>query len=139
LSHTYSSFAPVLHYNARQDDFVGGAFWDMHATGLRLNSPLAEQAQGPPVAPNEMGLIDPACMVYRAAGRPYRPLAEQVGAFRRLRLLGRQIRIDYATGPVPHLLRIHSRFISRLWTAESLNPPSTGSPRPLLRLKDRRK
>ena len=49
--------------------------------GLRLNSPLAEQAQGPPVDPDEMGLIDPACMVYRVAGRPYRPLAEQVWGF----------------------------------------------------------
>ena len=76
--HTYASFSPVLHYNAGQGDFVGGAFWDMRATGLRLNSPIAEQAQGPPVDPNELGMIDPACVVYRASERPYRPLAEQV-------------------------------------------------------------
>jgi cytochrome c peroxidase len=50
----------------------------MRATGLRLNSPLAEQAQGPPLDPNEMGLIDPACMVYRVSRRPYRPMAEQL-------------------------------------------------------------
>jgi len=88
-AHTYANYSPVLHYNARKGDFVGGAFWDMRATGLRLNSPLAEQAQGPPVDPNEMGLIDPACLVYRVVGRPYRRLAEQCGAFRRLRSLGR--------------------------------------------------
>ena len=50
----------------------------MRATGLRLDSSLAEQAEGPPLNPVEMGLIDPACMVYRASQRPYRSLAEKV-------------------------------------------------------------
>jgi cytochrome c peroxidase len=77
-THSYASYAPVLHYNALKGDFVGGAFWDMRATGLRLNSPLAEQAQGPPLNPVEMGLIDAECMVYRASERPYRPMAERV-------------------------------------------------------------
>jgi cytochrome c peroxidase len=77
-THAYVSYAPVLHYNALQGDFVGGAFWDMRATGLRLNSPLAEQAQGPPLNPVEMGLIDAACIVYRASERPYRPMAERL-------------------------------------------------------------
>lgn len=77
-AHTYASFAPVLHYNVEQGDLVGGQFWDMRATGLRLDSALAEQAQGPPVDPDEMGLIDPACMVYRASLRPYSSLARTV-------------------------------------------------------------
>jgi cytochrome c peroxidase len=77
-AHTYASFAPVLHYNAEQGDFVGGQFWDMRATGLRLDSALAEQAQGPPLNPLEIGLIDPACMVYRMSQRPYRPMAEKL-------------------------------------------------------------
>ena len=77
-THTYASFSPVLHYNAAQGDLVGGAFWDMRATGLRLNSPLAEQAQGPPLNPVEMGLIDAACVVYRLSERPYRPMAERL-------------------------------------------------------------
>ena len=77
-THTYASYSPVLHYSEGQGDFVGGAFWDMRATGLQLNSPLAEQAQGPPLNPMEMGLIDAACMVYRASERPYRPMAERV-------------------------------------------------------------
>ena len=59
-SHTYAGFSPVLHYNPEQGDFVGGQFWDMRATGLRLDSALAEQAQGPPLNPVEIGLIDPA-------------------------------------------------------------------------------
>jgi len=77
-SHTYASFAPVLHYNPEQGDFVGGQFWDMRATGLRLDSALAEQAQGPPLDPVEMGSIDPACMVYRMSQRPYRSMAERL-------------------------------------------------------------
>ncbi len=77
-SHTYASFSPVLHYNPQQGDFVGGQFWDMRATGLRLDSALAEQAQGPPLNPVEMGLIDPACMVYRMSRRPYRSMAERL-------------------------------------------------------------
>jgi cytochrome c peroxidase len=77
-SHTYASYSPVLHYNAAHGDFVGGQFWDMRATGLRLDSALAEQAQGPPLDPLEMGLIDPACMVYRLSLRPYRPMAERL-------------------------------------------------------------
>jgi cytochrome c peroxidase len=77
-THTYASFAPVLHYNAQQGDLVGGAFWDMRATGLRLNSPLAEQAQGPPLDPTEMAMIDSACVVYRASQRPYRRMAEKL-------------------------------------------------------------
>src|ERR1700693_6206702 len=77
-SHTYASYSPVVHYNLEQGDFVGGQFWDMRATGLRLDSALAEQAQGPPLNPVEMGLIDPACMVYRISKSPYRAMAERL-------------------------------------------------------------
>src|SRR6266566_5795608 len=77
-SHTYSTFAPVLHYNQPQGDFVGGAFWDMRATGTRLNNPIPDQAQGPPLNPVEMGFIDSACLVYRVSKRPYRPVAEEL-------------------------------------------------------------
>ncbi len=77
-SHTYATFAPVLHYNKAQGDFVGGNFWDMRATGTRLNNPVPDQAQGPPLNPVEMGFIDSACLVYRASRRPYRPLAEEL-------------------------------------------------------------
>jgi cytochrome c peroxidase len=77
-SYMYATFAPVLHYNALQGDFVGGNFWDMRASGYRLQSPSAEQAQGPPTNPVEMGLPDSACLAYRLSKAPYRKLFEAV-------------------------------------------------------------
>ena len=77
-SHAYAPLSPVLHYNPGRGDLVGGNFWDMRATGRRLGSPAAEQAQGPPTNPVEMGLPDIACAVYRASQRPYRALFESV-------------------------------------------------------------
>ena len=77
-SHAYAPLSPVLHYNRGQGDLVGGNFWDMRATGRRLGNPAAEQAEGPPTNPVEMGLIDFACAVYRASRRPYRALFESV-------------------------------------------------------------
>src|SRR6266436_5263739 len=77
-SHAYAPLSPVLHYNPGQGDLVGGNFWDMRATGRRLGNPAAEQAEGPPTNPVEMGLPDIACAVYRASQRPYRALFERV-------------------------------------------------------------
>src|SRR6185312_8933463 len=77
-THAYAPLSPVLHYNPGQGDLVGGNFWDMRATGRRLGNPAAEQAQGPPTNPVEMGLPDSACAVYRASERPYRALFESV-------------------------------------------------------------
>jgi cytochrome c peroxidase len=77
-SHAYAPLSPVLHYNPGQGDLVGGNFWDMRVTGRRLGNPAAEQAQGPPTNPVEMGLPDIACAVYRASQRPYRALFELV-------------------------------------------------------------
>jgi cytochrome c peroxidase len=77
-SHAYAALSPVLHYNAGQGDLVGGNFWDMRATGRRLGNPAAEQAEGPPTNPVEMGLPDIACAVYRASGRPYRVMFEKL-------------------------------------------------------------
>lgn len=77
-THAYAPLSPVLHYNRGQGDLVGGNFWDMRATGRRLGNPAAEQAQGPPTNPVEMGLPDIACFVYRASQRPYRALFESV-------------------------------------------------------------
>jgi cytochrome c peroxidase len=78
MSHNYATYAPQLHYNALQGDLVGGNFWDMRATGIHLNSPSAEQAQGPPLNPVEMGLPDPACVVYRLSRSSYSSFAEKV-------------------------------------------------------------
>jgi cytochrome c peroxidase len=77
-SYMYAPFSPTLHYNALQGDFVGGNFWDMRASGYRLQSPSAEQAQGPPTNPVEMGLPDSACLAYRLSQAAYRNLFETV-------------------------------------------------------------
>jgi cytochrome c peroxidase len=77
-THAFAPLSPVLHYNRAQGDLVGGNFWDMRATGRRLGNPAAEQAEGPPTNPVEMGLPDIACAVYRASRRPYRAMFESV-------------------------------------------------------------
>jgi cytochrome c peroxidase len=77
-SYTYSPYYPVLQYNQTQGDFYGGNFWDLRATGYKLQNPAAEQAQDPPVDPNEMGMPDTACIVYRLSQSPYRSFFEAV-------------------------------------------------------------
>ena len=77
-SYGYAPFAPILHFRAMQRDLAGGNFWDMRATGTRLGNPAAEQAQGPPLDPNEMALPDLACAVHRISRGPYRALFEKV-------------------------------------------------------------
>ncbi len=99
-SHAYAPLSPVLHYNPGQGDLVGGNFWDMRATGRRLGNPAAEQAQGPPTNPVEMGLPDIACAVYRASQRPYRAMFESVcGERRPSRSHGLTMWSRSATGP----------------------------------------
>ena len=76
--YTYSHTFPVLNYNTTQGLFFGGNFWDGRATGYKLQSADAEQAQGPPVDPLEMGNPDIACIAYKISQAPYRPLFELV-------------------------------------------------------------
>jgi cytochrome c peroxidase len=78
-SYAYAAFAPILHYNAAVADFYGGNFWDMRATGIRLANPAAEQAQGPPVNPVEMGNPDTACVVWKVSQGGYASLAQLIG------------------------------------------------------------
>ncbi|MHB8381514.1 MAG: cytochrome-c peroxidase, partial [Candidatus Binataceae bacterium] len=77
-SYAYAPSAPILHYDTTQKNFYGGNFWDGRATGTRLDSPTAEQAQGPPDNPVEMGFSDFACFVYRVSRSPYSHLTEEV-------------------------------------------------------------
>jgi cytochrome c peroxidase len=72
--YTYSHSFPVLNYNKTQGAFFGGNFWDSRATGYKLQAPDAEQAQGPPVDPLEMGFPDIACIAYRISSATYLPL-----------------------------------------------------------------
>ena len=76
--HPYAPFFPVLQYNQVQGLFFGGNFFDSRATGYLLRVPDAEQAQGPPVDTQEMGLPDTACVAFRLSQAVYRPLFEEV-------------------------------------------------------------
>jgi cytochrome c peroxidase len=76
--YTYSHPFPVLQFNTTAGAFFGGNFWDSRATGMKLQAPDAEQAQGPPVDPMEMGFADTACIAFRLLSAPYRQLFELV-------------------------------------------------------------
>ena len=76
--YVYSHAFPVLNYNTTQAAFFGGNFWDSRATGYKLQAPDAEQAQGPPVDPLEMGNPDTACITYKLSLAPYKPLFEEI-------------------------------------------------------------
>src|SRR6267143_1694534 len=76
--YTYSPYFPVLTLNETQQLFFGGNFWDSRATGYLLQSPDAQQAQGPPVDTQEMMSPDTACIAFKLSQAEYRPLFEQV-------------------------------------------------------------
>jgi cytochrome c peroxidase len=83
-SAAYAAFSPPLIYAEEPGQakcvhcFIGGNFWDLRATGLRLQNPTAMQAEGSPVNPTEMANPDPACIVHRMTGRPYKAFFERV-------------------------------------------------------------
>ena len=68
----------MLNFDTTEQLFFGGNFWDSRATGLKLQAPDAEQAQGPPVDPMEMQFPDIACIAFRLSQAVYRPLFELV-------------------------------------------------------------
>lgn len=70
-SAAYVSQSPVLHYDKKEKVFVGGNFWDGRATGKRLKSAVAEQAQGPFLNPLEHGFSDAACVIKRICAAAY--------------------------------------------------------------------
>ena len=78
MRYPYSHTFPVLNYSTTQMLFFGGNFWDGRATGMKLQTPDAEQAQGPPVDPDEHALPDIACIAWRLSQAVYRPLFELV-------------------------------------------------------------
>jgi cytochrome c peroxidase len=77
-SYVYASYFPPLHYNQSQADFYGGNFWDGRATGYKLQNSAAEQAQDPPLDPEEMANSDPACVVWKLSLSNYKFFFEQV-------------------------------------------------------------
>jgi cytochrome c peroxidase len=81
-SSAYSTQSPVLHNQEKKASkeavFVGGHFWDGRATGERLGSAAAEQAQGPFLNPVEQALPSAACVVHRVCTGAYWALARAV-------------------------------------------------------------
>jgi cytochrome c peroxidase len=66
------AMAPVLHITMDGETlFVGGNFWDGHATGRKLGDPIADQAQGPLLNPVEQALPDAGCVVWKACTGAY--------------------------------------------------------------------
>jgi cytochrome c peroxidase len=76
--HTYAPFFPVLQYNQEQQLFFGGNLFDSRATGYLTRNPSSQQAEEPPVDPNEMGFPDTACVAFRLQQASYRSLFEEV-------------------------------------------------------------
>ncbi|MBA3007243.1 MAG: c-type cytochrome [Proteobacteria bacterium] len=65
----YCGFSPILQQV--DGEYFGGMFWDGRKTGKVLGDPLAEQAQGPPLNPVEMGLALPGDVVIRVSESRY--------------------------------------------------------------------
>jgi cytochrome c peroxidase len=76
-SAAYAGASPVLQKGA-DGEYRGGMFWDGRATGHILDDPLAEQAQGPPLNPVEMGMEDKAAVVAVVAASAYADLFLEV-------------------------------------------------------------
>ena len=72
----YAAFSPVFHFDGSK--FFGGVFWDGRATGLRLGSPVAEQALGPPLNPVEQNMPDRIAVCEHVAKSKYAGLFAQV-------------------------------------------------------------
>jgi cytochrome c peroxidase len=79
-SSAYATPSPILHYrlDKREALFVGGSFWDGRATGERLGSPAAEQAQGPFLNPLEQALGTAGDVVGKVCAGAYGDLFRQV-------------------------------------------------------------
>jgi cytochrome c peroxidase len=75
-SSAYATQSPIL-YMDNQEQFIGGNFWDGRATGEKLGSPAADQAQGPFLNPMEQALPDSACVVYRVCSAADYPVFMQ--------------------------------------------------------------
>jgi cytochrome c peroxidase len=73
-SAAYATGAPVLHRDEDREHFVGGNFWDGRATGEKLGSPAADQAQGPFLNPVEHNVPNAAELVARVCTARYAPL-----------------------------------------------------------------
>jgi cytochrome c peroxidase len=77
-SAAYATQSPILHYDAGDDVWVGGNFWDGRATGDLLGNPAADQSLGPFLNPVEQALPDEICVIYQIAEGSYADLWVEV-------------------------------------------------------------
>ena len=77
-SAAYATQSPVLYYDRKEGDFVGGNFWDGRAAGWLLGNPAAEQAQGPFVNPVEHNIRDEKTVVQMVCNADYASLFRQI-------------------------------------------------------------
>ena len=76
-SSVYATLAARFDYDP-ETDFFGGNFWDGRATGWRLGTPSADQAQGPFLNPVEQALPDAQDLVGRVCDADYGSLFRYV-------------------------------------------------------------
>jgi cytochrome c peroxidase len=77
-SAAYGGESPVLFYDADEEVWIGGMFWDGRATGATLGDPLAEQAQGPFLNPLEQNNPGAMQVCIKVAQSDYADLFVQV-------------------------------------------------------------
>ena len=58
-SASYAKFSPAFHFDEKKQKYIGGQFWDGRA------STLEDQAGGPPLNPDEMGMLSKKDVVNR--------------------------------------------------------------------------
>jgi cytochrome c peroxidase len=80
-SSAYAGDSPVLHLE-KEENFVGGMFWDGRATGAQWKDPLAEQAGGPFLNPLEQNNPDKKAVVLKVRKSDYASLFERVWKLR---------------------------------------------------------
>lgn len=74
-SAAYATFAPAFTYDARNEEFTGGLFWDGRATGEVTGEPAGDQAIGPFLNPVEHNMPGPdAVLGIIANNQKYRTL-----------------------------------------------------------------
>jgi len=71
-SAAYMAFSPRFHFDAKEQHYVGGQFWDGRAATLE------EQAKQPFLNPVEMANDDAAQVVEKVRAAPYAPLFREV-------------------------------------------------------------
>ena len=67
----YGGDSPRLRREKKAGVWIGGMFWDGRATGETLGDPLAEQAQGPFLNPNEHALPNAEAVIGKVRAAAY--------------------------------------------------------------------